>query len=110
MSDEGANRGYHDMGGDAAGAVERGEHVHQLWEKRIDAMMVLLSDADHRLMRVDELRRTIESLGPEAYDSLSYYERWTQAISLLMVEKGIVGRDELDARVAKMKAERGAAP
>ncbi len=107
MSEDGAHRGYHDMGGDAAGAIDQSGHVHLLWEKRIDALMVLLSGADHRLMRVDELRRTIESLGPDVYESLSYYERWMAAIAALMVEKGVVGQDELDAKVAEMKAARG---
>jgi Nitrile hydratase beta subunit, N-terminal len=98
------HRGYHDMGGTPAGAVERTEHDNALWEKRVDAMMVLLSNTEHRLMRVDELRRAIESLGPEAYDRMSYYERWVSAITNLMLEKGVVGRAELEAKVAELKA------
>ena len=109
MSEGGAHRGYHDMGGNTAGPIDQSGHVHLLWEKRIDALMVLLSGGDKQLMRVDELRRAIESLGPDAYDNLSYYERWTAAIAALMVEKGIVGQDELDAKVAEMKAARGEA-
>ena len=99
-----AYRGYHDMGGMTAGAVDRAKHDNALWEKRVDAMMVLLSGPERRLMRVDELRRAIESLGPEAYDAMSYYERWVSAIAKLMLEKGVVGREELDARIAKLKA------
>jgi hypothetical protein len=102
MSD--AYRGYHDLGGLPAGEIDRSEHEQALWEKRIDALMVLLSSAGHRLIRVDELRRAIESLGAEAYEAMSYYERWVSAIANLMVEKGVVGRDELEARIAELKA------
>ena len=51
-----------------------------------------------------ELRRAIETLGPEAYDGLSYYERWTAAVATLMVEKGVVSQDQLDAKIAALKA------
>ena len=44
------------MGGLPAGPVERNEHDYALWEKRVDAMMILLSKKG--LMTVDELRRT----------------------------------------------------
>ena len=97
-------RGYHDMGGLAAGEVDRHEHANAFWEKRVDALMVLLSGADKRLIRVDELRRAIESLGAEAYDAMSYYERWVSAIANLLLEKGVVGRAELEARIAALKA------
>jgi len=92
------------MGGLAAGAIDRHEHDSALWEKRVDALMVLLSSPEHRLIRVDELRRAIESLGADAYEAMSYYERWVSAITNLMLEKGVISRDELEARVADLKA------
>ena len=46
-----------------------------LWEKRVDALMVLLGSRERRVITVDELRRGIEQLGAEAYDAMSYYER-----------------------------------
>ena len=36
-------RAHHDMGGLPAGPVERNEHDYALWEKRVDAIMILLS-------------------------------------------------------------------
>ena len=41
---------HHDMGGLPAGPVDASEHDYALWEKRVDAMMVLLSSkgADDR--------------------------------------------------------------
>ncbi len=36
----------------------------------------------------DELRKNIEALGPEAYSSMSYYERWISAIANTLLERG----------------------
>ena len=87
-------RGVHDMGGLPAGEVVASEHDFALWEKRVDALMVLLSRKS--LMTVDELRRNIESLGADAYDKMSYYERWIAAISNLLLEKLPYEKDERD--------------
>lgn len=94
---------HHDMGGEPAGPVNPSEHDYALWEKRVDALMVLLSGAGKRLITVDELRRGIESIGPEAYDKMSYYERWITSITGLMIEKGVLTKDEIEARVAQLK-------
>jgi hypothetical protein len=101
-------RGHHDMGGLAAGKVKPGEHDYALWEKRVDAMMVLLSDKKRGLMNTDMLRRGIESLPGDAYDRMSYYERWIHSIATMMLERGVVTRQELDARIAKLKREAAA--
>jgi len=97
-------RGHHDMGGLSAGPVERSEHDYAHWEKRVDALMVLLSAPERRLLRVDELRRNIESLGPDAYDTMSYYERWIAAITRVLVERGVLTSDELGRRIEAVKA------
>jgi hypothetical protein len=102
MSDPG--RGYHDMGGLPAGPVERSEHDYALWEKRVDALLVLLSDKERDLVRVDELRRGIEQLGPGAYDELSYYERWIASITGVLLGKGVFTSDELGRRMAEVEA------
>ena len=101
-------RSHHDMGGLPAGPVVRSEHDYALWEKRIDAMLVTLIQ-DKRLMRVDELRRGIESLAPDVYDRLSYYERWIASIAKVLVEKGVFSQAELDARVARIDAHEAGA-
>ena len=98
-----APRAYHDMGGLKAGAVKLGEHDYALWEKRVDAMQVLLSDKKRRLINTDMLRRGIESLPPDAYDRMSYYERWIHSITTMMLERGVVTRAELDARIALLR-------
>jgi hypothetical protein len=87
------------MGGLPAGAVERTEHDYALWEKRVDALMMLLSSKDRRLLTVDELRRNIESLGPDAYDRMSYYERWIYAITQTLIQRGVITVDELGRKI-----------
>jgi hypothetical protein len=101
MSEPG--RGIHDMGGLPAGPVERSEHDYAWWEKRVDALMVLLSNKDHRIMTVDELRRGIESLGEGAYDRMSYYERWIASITQALIEKGIITIEELRQRMTEVE-------
>ncbi|MDP6953021.1 MAG: nitrile hydratase subunit beta [Alphaproteobacteria bacterium] len=101
-------RSHHDMGGQPAGPVEIGEHDYDIWEKRIDALMSLLIQ-EERLMRVDELRRGIEALAPDAYASLSYYERWIASITAILVEKGVLDEAEVKARVAEVAAREGEA-
>lgn len=102
-----ATRGVHDLGGLPAGPVEPAEHDYALWEKRVDALMVLLSGRDCACMSVDELRRNIESLGPEAYERMSYYERWMFAITQTLIQRGVIGIDELGRKMAEVEA-RGA--
>ena len=101
-------RGHHDMGGLPAGPVERGEHDYALWEKRVDALHQLLGAPDRRLIRVDELRRNIEALPPDAYDKMSYYERWVTSIANTLLQRGVVTSDELGRKMAEVAARQGA--
>jgi hypothetical protein len=48
----------------------------------------------------DEHRRAQENL--ENYRELGYYERWTAATEALLVEKGILTREEIDARAGEL--------
>ena len=91
------------MGGLAAGKVERGEHDYAEWERRVDALMVLLSGVKggRKLMTVDELRKNIEAIGPDAYDRMSYYERWITSIVQTMIQRGVVTTDELGRKMEK---------
>lgn len=104
MANPDPQRAHHDMGGLPADAVERTEHDYALWEKRVDALMVLLSHKDRRLLTVDELRRNIESLGPEAYDTMTYYERWIYAITQTLIQRGVITIDELGRKIELVRA------
>ena len=108
MSDD-PTPGCHDIGGLPAGGIDRAEHAHALWEKRVDALMVLLGNPKRRVVSVDELRRGIEQLGAHAYDSMSYYERWIASITNTLLAKGVISSDELGRRMAEVeKREEGA--
>lgn len=94
-------RSHHDMGGLPAGAVAPDDHDYQLWEKRVDAFMVLLSRKGY--MTVDELRKGIESLPPDAYDKMSYYERWMASICNVLIHRGTLTIDEVRAKLAEIE-------
>ena len=93
------------MGGDPAGNINHDQHDFALWEKRVDALMVLASSAG--LMNTDSLRRALEDMGVEAYETMSYYERWIASVSQNMVESGAFSTEDLADKMAKVKA-RGA--
>jgi nitrile hydratase subunit alpha len=92
-------RGIHDMGGLPAGKVESKEHDYAEWERRVDALMVLLGGVKGlKLMTVDELRKNIEALPPDAYEKLGYYERWVSSITQTLTDRGVVTKEELRAK------------
>lgn len=97
-------RRHHDMGGLAAGTVEPKEHDYAMWEKRVDAIVKVLSTPDRKMLSTDELRRGIEDLGPGVYDELNYYERWISSATNILLEKGIITVDELGRKMAEVEA------
>jgi hypothetical protein len=103
-------RGHHDMGGLPAEAVVPSEHDFAPWEKRVDALMRLLSPPSNTLLYVDELRRNIEALGPDAYDKMSYYERWMSAVCNTLLQRGVITADELARKMAEIEARGDDAP
>ncbi len=73
-----APRGVHDMGGLAAGTVDRSQHEVELWEKRIDAMQMLLGrppdwykSRDYRSRAVREPRAVLREFGTEVADDVT---------------------------------------
>lgn len=90
-------RRWHDMGGLPAGPVDRKEHDFALWEKRVDALYLLCSSKG--LFTVDALRRVLEDMGPQAFETQSYYERWVQSINQNLLEAGVYSVDELGRRM-----------
>ena len=95
---------HHDVGGLPGGPIDCEEHELALWERRVDAMVILLGQPIRRLMRVDEMRRHIEELGPDAYTNLTYYERWCAAIAATLLERGTITVDELGSKMAEVEA------
>ena len=96
-------RGVQDLGGAPAGPIDRSPHEPGLFEKRVDAMFVLLQG--QRAFTTDAHRRMQESLPQHEYETLAYYERWIAAIRGLLVEQGILSEDEIEARIAQLRRE-----
>jgi len=116
-----AMNGVHDMGGmDGFGPVvpEQNEPVfHADWERRMYALLVVARRAAQA--NPDEFRHAIERIPPARYLASSYYERWLAAAETLLVEHGVVTREELLAKqnasidpawIANAVANRGLAP
>lgn len=104
MNKDGAapHRGYHDIGGLEGGPVDQSEHVLEPWEKRVDAMRVLLGDKQRRIMRADGLRNSIETMGEDLYLELSYYERWMAAMIKVLTDRAILEREAIDQRIEEV--------
>ena len=96
----------HDRGGwpqkEPIQPLDQAEHQMMDWERRVDALHSVLGAKG--LRSVDEMRRAIESLEPQQYEALSYYERWTAALEILMVEKGVLTTEEIDQMAAQLEA------
>src|SRR5271155_2349914 len=95
-----AMNGVHDMGGmDGFGPVvpEKNEPVfHAEWERRMFGLVLPLVRATQSSF--DEFRHAIERIPPAQYLASSYYERWLAAAESLLVERGVVTREELLAK------------
>ena len=97
-------KGHHDMGGEPAGRVEPTEHDYAQWERRVDALVVLLTGIKgKRLMTVDELRKNIEALGPQVYDNTTYYERWITSVTQTLIQRGVVTTEELGRKMEEVQ-------
>ncbi|GIT92508.1 hypothetical protein JANAI62_29660 [Jannaschia pagri] len=101
----GPGRRWHDMGGDLAGPVPTADHDFALWEKRVDALVIL--SGLKGVFTVDGLRRVLEDMGPEAFETMTYYERWVAALNQNHLEQGTYTVAELATKMAEVQA-RGA--
>lgn len=92
--------GMHDLGGKQGfGPVRHSpvaEVFHAAWEKKANALYALA--VKHGVFNMDEYRHAIERMEPRHYLSASYYERSLTSLATLLVEKGVVTRDELERR------------
>lgn len=94
-------RRWHDMGGQPAGDINRAEHDFALWEKRVDALQVLMSQKGY--FTVDGLRRALEDMGEDAYEKYSYYERWIAAVNQNLIEAGLYTLEELGTKMEAVR-------
>ena len=71
----------------------------------VDALMILLSGihGGKKRMTVDELRKNIETLPPDAYEKMSYYERWVTSITQTMIQRGVITTEELGRKMQEVQ-------
>jgi hypothetical protein len=89
----------HDMGGEDAGAIDRVDHGMKFWEKQANALRSTLTS--RKVVRMDELRRAAEDLG-ERYDQLEYFQRTTEALRNVLLEKGFFTEEELARKITEV--------
>src|SRR5215469_9067002 len=86
-----------DLGGlDGYGRVipeAEGELFHAAWERQ--ALVLTLAMGATGVWNIDMSRSARETL-PD-YPALSYYQKWIKGLEKLLIERGLVGPDEIAA-------------
>jgi nitrile hydratase beta subunit len=90
--------GMHDLGGrQGFGKIEYPARPYrETWEPALRAIWLL--GVRNGTYNMDEYRHAIERMDPVQYLSAPYYERTLTAVATLLVEKGVVTSQELEAR------------
>ncbi len=99
-------RRSNDIGGNAAGPIDTSPHDPELWQRRLTALVASLGPRNRNVLRIDEFRRAREDMEPELYQSLTYFELWAQGLTELLIEKGVLGRDEIEDRMRQIAERR----
>ncbi|MEE2655787.1 MAG: hypothetical protein VX434_08495 [Pseudomonadota bacterium] len=102
---EDPRRGYHDIGGKDFGRIDPEVTEMKPWERLSTAISNALGAAGRHIYVTDESRRAREQMGEPLYSDLDYYERSTESMKMIFVEKGLFTEKELDERM-KLIAER----
>jgi nitrile hydratase subunit beta len=91
--------GVHDMGGmDGFGKVEPEPNepvFHHRWEGHVLAMSRAIGV--FRAWTIDTSRYVVELLSPTVYLTSSYYERWFLRNQRLLIDRGLIDADEVEA-------------
>ena len=97
-----------DMEGQSALPRKNGELLFEdAWEGRVFGLATAMHEG--RLFEWEEFRgRLIEQIAhaDEHGEESTYYERWLDAFERLLVEKGLLSREELAARLADFESGR----
>jgi nitrile hydratase subunit beta len=98
--------GVHDLGGmQGFGGVEREANepvFHAPWEAAVLAIM--RAGWGRGCFNLDEFRHAIERMRPAEYLTATYYEKWLDGITRLLLEKGVVKPEEMENRAAFFRA------
>ncbi len=94
-------KGPHDLGGEDAGDIDTIDRGMNFWQRQANALRAVA--IGNKVIALDALRRAAEDLGDD-YARLAYFEITTTALRNLLFEKGIIGEDELIAKMAEIRA------
>ena len=101
--------GAHDLGGmHGFGPIapQPDEPVfHEQWERRVFA--ITLAMGAYGAWNLDMSRYARERMHPADYLSTGYYEHWLHGLELLLIEKGLLSKQEILAREAELTKEMG---
>ena len=104
--------GIHDMGGmDGFGPIpikNKEQVFHATWEARVWAMNTALGAWGE--WNIDAGRYTLEQLDPALYLSSSYYQRWLYRTENLLVDHGLVSREEIETPPANRDTKNSREP
>ncbi|MBI4627328.1 MAG: nitrile hydratase subunit beta [Candidatus Rokubacteria bacterium] len=97
--------GVHDLGGMyGLGPIVREENepvFHAEWERR--AFAITMAAGFLGEWNIDMSRHSRELMPPAEYLATSYYEHWLWGLEHLLVEKGLLTKEEIEARVAELR-------
>ena len=96
-------RGYHDIGGLNYGPIDPGVTEVKPWEKLSTAISNALGAGGRRIFVTDESRRAREQMGEPLYSDLGYFERATECMKMILVEKGYLSEAELESRMKEIE-------
>jgi len=95
--------GVHDMGGmHGMGPIVREEHepaFHHDWERRVLALSLAAGALGQ--WNIDASRHARERMPAAQYLAASYYEKWLYGLELLLVETGLLTREEVETGRAR---------
>jgi len=99
--------GAHDMGGmhgfGPVPYVENDPSFHYQWERRVFGLRQ--GSRQPKWMNLDRRRFDVELMPPALYLSYSYFERWLYALSVTLLDGGLVTLDEVMTGKAAPGAE-----
>ncbi len=100
--------GIHDLGGKQGfGRVRREQNepvFHGRWEAKVFALLRAARTAG-ALKNTDQFRHAIERIDPVAYLSHGYYGRWLGGLENLLVEAGVLNRQQIDSKALELGAD-----
>jgi hypothetical protein len=104
-----AKRRPNDVGGKPAGRVTSSGHDPEAWERLLTGLVNACGPTQRKLLHVDEFRRAREDIDEDFYNTLTYFELWTQGFVNLLEEKNVLTRAEVERRAVEIKKRLGGA-